>query len=742
MKPGKGFLMVALSLALQAAGAPSPVDAPALRNWAWDTAKAWRCWKLDARGQRQGDPVGFLGLGYAQQTTELLARLGGSPAERRAALLLLGDRPTAQWGPQALAQDRPESRDEAALWLFRHGYRGAGQDPYAYLDPANVVTRPWTQGLGLHLDAAAAPAPGASQSAQAAAGWSFQWIPSPALLPRRQGAAGLPAALEAAPIPSVLLRLRQLRPGLEQLQALAGGAAGLPGTLASGSRAGFWLRQLGPWLRQPPPGLAPLAGREAWVLHYGLDRGFGPAAGTLVFLPGDLPARTSLVLDLLSLNPVAAGPRARTRTWEDGQGGRARVEQVRGAGGVLHILAGPGGTWICDREAPLRAVAFPAPFPTLGERPEWARVAMAAVRPSTQVSLWLLPRLGAGAAFERVALRRRALGLDQPTWPNPAIAKAAPRTGVLTAALGAGPTEVLLKTLLRQDQDPVPTLEPLPSGPLQPTPEQRRDHAREAAALALRRKNQAALAADAAALQAMLDLRGAAFLWRGWVRPPALDPAQAAALQAFQQLRRTDAGKAGRLLRRRRIDAFGGFLEPGLAPELGLALPIRAGQAGNAAQQLARLWPRLFLGRLQHTDYAPGVTVHRVLTEQAFRPAYALCGDTLVLGTDDEAVRDMLAGSMGQAPSLADRASAAYGRAELDGERAAQALSQLLLAYLRANAGGGDPWLEDADAQPSGDDAAAELAASFGPFLGALRALGRQPLALELTAAGFEARPQ
>lgn len=717
------LLAAAVALAAQVLWSQGVLDSQGVRNWAWDQVKSWTYHRKDALGHPIWANVTFFQLSDQEQTAQLLDRLTGRPEERRAALVVLGTRPLEPWLHQALR--RGECRDEVALWLYGHGYQYPGRDPFLYLEPSARLDRPWTQGLGLHLDGAS---------------WRFQWIPSAALLPRKSGGYELPAPLAAAPIPTALIHLAQLRPGLERLRDLAGGEAGVVGALAQGTRAGFLLRHLEPWLRQPPPGLEPLAGREAWVLHYGLARGFAPAAGTLVFLPGNLPARTSLALDILKLNPTSAGARSRTVTWEDGRGGTAQVTQVRGSGGVLSILPVPAGTWISDREEPLRAVAFPTPFPTLGERREWCRVALAALRPETGVSLWILPRLGAGAAFERTALRRRILNLDQPTWANPGIAKAAPRAGVLSAALGAGPTEMLLKAILRHDQEAMPALPALPSGPLAATPEQRQAYEQASAAAAARRKDRDDLHGDLAALQALLDLRGAAFLWNGWTAPPPLTPAQRTVLAAFQALRRTDPEKAAALERNRKIDVYGGFLEPGMSPGLALAIPVQAGKSALAEAQLRKVWPRLFQGTAQSRAYAQGVVLHRTVTDQAFRPAYAIAADTLVLATDDGAAQAMLAGLLGQARTLADLPSGAYGQMELDGARAASDLEFLLLSYLRANHEGRYWWL--GEPEPDGDEASAEVAATFGPFLGALRALGRQGLEVELTAAGFEARPR
>ncbi|MBK9796314.1 MAG: hypothetical protein IPP58_07425 [Holophagaceae bacterium] len=52
--------------------------------------------------------------------------------------------------------------------------------------------------------------------------------------------------------------------------------------------------------------------------------------------------------------------------------------------------------------------------------------------------------------------------------------------------------------------------------------------------------------------------------------------------------------------------------------------------------------------------------------------------DTLVLGTDEAAVKAVAAGLQGQAPTLADGESQAWARMELDGVRTAKELENLL----------------------------------------------------------------
>lgn len=75
---------------------------------------------------------------------------------------------------------------------------------------------------------------------------------------------------------------------------------------------------------------------------------------------------------------------------------------------------------------------------------------------------------------------------------------------------------------------------------------------------------------------------------------------------------------------------------------------------------------------------------------------------------------------------------------ELDGARASKELENLLLAFLRSRTGSGW-WIGETTSE---DDAAAELAFSLGPFLGAVRALGPVRVEWNWTAAGLEGRPR
>ena len=724
----RGLVWMLCALAGQVVPAQGTLGTAATRRWAWDLVKSWRYSKQDARGQSLWENKEFLDLPYDEQTQQLLDRLKGEPSERRAALVVLGERPLARWAPAALG--RPGDLDEVAHFLYQKGYKAPGPDPFAYLEPSSRVERPWTQGLGLHLDGGDA--------------WRFQWISGPALLPRMDAAGILPPALAPATQPTVLLHLARLRPGLARLQALAGGRGGLVSALAEGSRAGFFIKHVEAWLKQASPALAPLADREAWVLHYGLARHeLGPSEGTLVFLPGELPARTRLALALLKLNPVALGPRSRSVTWTGTYGGKAEVTQVRGSGGLLNLGTTAEGTWICDREAPLRAILFPGPAVTLGERPEWCKVALAGMRPRTEVSVWLVPRLGAGAAFERGAVRRKLQGGRQDTWNNPFIAKAAPRGGTLSLALGAGPTERLIQAFFRKDTEaPIadPRLPEIAEGGRNLTPEQQQAYDAELQSAKARREGREALRKEVGAGAGLLDLRGAALFWKGWVAAPPLDAAEKAAQAGFRKLKKEGAYQAARLQGQGKAGFYGGYGEPGMTPSLSLALPIKAGKRAALEASLRTLWSRSFNGRLESREYAKGVQLHRCRTGQAFSPCYALVDETLVLGTDEASVQAVAAGLLGQAPTLADLQNRAFGVAQVDGSSAAADVESLLLAYLRASQGGGPWWF--GEPSPTDDDAAAEVAATFGPFLGAVKALGTRVLELEWTAAGLEARPK
>ena len=692
------------------------------KAWARSEAQNWYVRVKDPKGRDLWTNVKYASLSYNDQTAQLLEHLKDRGSSRRAALVLLGERPLEAWGKTALR--KASDRDEVAHYLYLRGFRFPDKDPYLYLEPGNRLDRPWTHGLGLHLDGTDA--------------WRFQWIPSPVLLSKIDGPSRLPKALERAPQPGVLLRLGHLRPGLERLKGLGGGEGGVSAALAQGTRAGFLLRHLDPWLKQASAALEPLANREAWILHYGVSRdAFGPEAGTLVFIPGDLPTRTKLALELLKLNPLSKGARSRTVDWKGIQ-----ITQVRGAGGVLSLASTPEGTWISDREAPLRALLFPKAQTNLGDRLEWCKVALAALRPETEVSLWVMPRIGADAAFERTAIRRRLQGASQGVWPNPFIAKAAPRTGALALSLGAGPTEVLVSSVLRLDrQEPIldPDMPAFAQGGQALSPEQQKAYQAELQEAKARREGRKGLREELNTLLNSLDLRGAAIHWNGWVEAPALTAAQKTALASFQRMRAEDRYRAMQQQREGKAGFFGGFGEPGMTPSLALAVAVKPGQKAALQAAMTRLLPKLFRGQHQKRPYA-GAEIHRIRTEQAFAPSFAFVNETLVVGTDDASVQAVAAGLMGQAPTLADWQSPAFARAELDGPKVASALESLLLAYLRANGGGPSWWWLEGPS--TSDEAGAEVASTFGPFLGAIRGLGKRGLELDWGPGGLEGRPR
>ncbi|MFZ1376328.1 MAG: hypothetical protein WAS25_07020, partial [Geothrix sp.] len=226
-------------------------------------------------------------------------------------------------------------------------------------------------------------------------------------------------------------------------------------------------------------------------------------------------------------------------------------------------------------------------------------------------------------------------------------------------------------------------------------------------------------------------------LWNGWVSAPALDPAEKASLAELARLRREDPWRAMQAQRDGKIAAFGGFGEPGMTPSLALALPVQGAKKVQVENLLKKLTPRLFKGQNQKQAFGTA-ELHRVMTTQAFRPAWTLVADTLVLGTDEAAVKAVAAGLQGQAPTLADSESKAWARMELDGARTAKELENLLLAFLRSRTGSGW-WIGETT---NGDEAAAELAFSLGPFLGAVRALGPVKIEWNWTPGGLEGRPR
>jgi hypothetical protein len=245
---------------------------------------------------------------------------------------------------------------------------------------------------------------------------------------------------------------------------------------------------------------------------------------------------------------------------------------------------------------------------------------------------------------------------------------------------------------------------------------------------------------DASLALGLLDLRGAAVFWKGWVSPPPLSIAEKAALAEFRKLQKESSYQASRAQSQGRLGFYGGFGEPGMTPSMALALPIQAGKSAFLEAAVKKLWPQLFKGRPENREYAKGILLHRIRTDQSFAPCYAVAGDTLVLGTDEVAVQSVVSGLLGQTTTLADLQSRTYGVAQVDGGSAARDLETLLLTYLRIKEGGGYGWF--GDPASTDDEATAEVASTFGPFLGAVRALGTRTLELEWTSAGLEARPK
>lgn len=591
-------------------------------------------------------------------------------------------------------------------------------------------TRPWVHGVGLHLDGA---------------NWRLQMIPTPAFLPVMTAGEGLPKPLETAPVPSALIRLKQLRPGLQRLADVVGGSEdNLIRTAAAGGRAGFLLRHVQSWMTKAEPALGPLADRPAWILHYGLTRpervgmenrrDIATPQGTLVFIPGPLPKRTELALTLMRLNPFS-GARARKGQLADG----TPVDQVRGSGGVLHLETTPEGTWICDREATLVA-RHQGAWPTLGRSPGWGRVALAGAGQAS-ASLWLIPRQAVGADFENsLATLPKSLDGAFPAATNDLL-KAAPRGSALSGALGSGPTARALQAFFRVDmrfEPPVPSDPTLGGQAIDLSPEQKKSLARAKADGEARVRAQDALRRQLDRLARMLDGQGAAFHWNGWTAAPPLSEAEKAALVEF---RKQGYWTNARKEKMRQAPGFGGYGEPGLTPSFALALPLKGGRSTDADALLAQLFPAAFKGALQSRPIG-SVTLRRMRTVQAFAPSYAIQGNVLILASDDVAASATLAGLQGQAPTLADLPPMGWGQLEWDGPRLAAESEKLLQAYLGAESGKPRRWWEDSSAPQSGDEVAEEVSSTFGPLLDLLRRQGRLRMEMTLGAAGLELRPK
>lgn len=671
-----------------------------------------RTWSTRRNVNHRMVDVAYLSLSREEQR-DFLAGTARNPAyrpNRDAALALLSEWPYDQ-GLSQIDHD-----PEAALAAYRLGLRAPGQDPTAILPWNGKPGRPWAQGMGLHLDPV---------------GWRLQVIPAAAFLETAPSGSGFPSALHRAPAPTVLVHLSQLRPGLDRLAQVAGGPAGnLLKTAGSGSRAGFLVTHVQNWLDKAQGAVGPLELREAWVLHYGRR---GEGAGTLLFLPGNLPARTELTLGLLRLNPFSFTARARKVPLKDG----TLVDSLRASGGQLYLEARPEGTWIADRLQLLEECHRPGVRALLGERQGWGRLAFAGMA-QAPVSLWMLPHAGADAEFECGLLRLAAHPRPLSQAPS-ALAKGAPRGSGLSAALGQGATRVALEALLRTDSafdPPTPSLPAFTDGGSQLSPQQRRDFEGALAQAKRRQEAKRSYRAQVDRLLGVLEGQGAAFHWNGWTPAPPLGDAERAALVAYRKQGFWMDGPT----RRTDTPGYGGYGEPGFTPSVGLVLPLKRGKGPEAEALMKSIFAASFSGAVQSKPFG-SVTLRRARVDQAFAPSYAVLGDLLLVASDDRAAAASLAGLQGQAPTLADLPASAWGLAELDGGRVATELEQLLLAYLGTLSHQPRRWW-DPPIPGSADEVAEEVASTFGPFLDLIRAQGRVTLDLRWTPGGLEAKPR
>ena len=95
----RGFVWTLFVLAAQV-----NLGSMAAKHWAWDQVKSWTFAKKDARRQALWDNRKFLTLIYTEQTEQLIERLSSGDLPRRAALILLGQRPLEQWARAAPAE--------------------------------------------------------------------------------------------------------------------------------------------------------------------------------------------------------------------------------------------------------------------------------------------------------------------------------------------------------------------------------------------------------------------------------------------------------------------------------------------------------------------------------------------------------------------------------------------------------------------------------------------------------------
>ncbi len=603
------------------------------------------------------------------------------------------------------------------LWIGASLCMVVCQALMAQAPPTPVPVRPWVQGAAMHLEAGEA--------------WRLRLLLHPALLREAPKDPGFPKGLGEAPLPTVLIHLQQMRPGLKRLADLAGGSQGpLLMTAAHGPRAGFYLRQARTWLEQASPVLDPLAQREAWLLHYGHDFTSGRMSkdalvGTAVFIPGDLPTRSKFILSLASLNPLSKGVRSRRITLNSTKHGEVQVEQVLGAGGTLNLLFRPEGTWVADRLRVLSAVLDGDGARSFSARPGWGRLALTDMSPSTLASLWLIPRLAASEEFEQAmeALRKRPALAGG----NTRLLKGAPSGATLSAALGSGPLIPLLKALTEPD-DPfeIPIPSPDASEQARWTAQQSQAHQVQASTSLKRSQNRKEFRKELDRLMGTLDAQSLTLAWQGWTPAPPLSESDK------ERLKKGDG--AG---------LFNGRGEPGMTPSLSASVPLKPGRGKDVEAAMNRIFQMAFTGISQSRTEGAGFTLHRVRTHQAFTPAWTLVKDTLVLGSDDRAVAVMAEGLLGRAPTLADLPGETWGAAQLDGDRMAKDVEFLLTSYL-ASLGPMQKawWIPVQGGPPTADDAAAEVAETFGPFLGLLKRQGKIAMVISWSGAGLEVKPK
>jgi hypothetical protein len=355
--------------------------------------------------------------------------------------------------------------------------------------------------------------------------------------------------------------------------------------------------------------------------------------------------------------------------------------------------------------------------------PGWSRMALAGTS-SSLASLWIIPRLAADPAFEQAmeGLKRRPAASTAPT----TLLRGAPGSATLSVALGAGPVAPMLRAMVDPDDAyEIPLPEPDAAEQARWTPQQIQAHQLANAGALRRGKDRKELRKEWDRLFASLNADQAACSWHGWTPAPPLSAAE------------KESAKRGES-----SGLYGGRGEPGMTPSLAAAVPVKEGRSKEAEAALARIFQMAFKGASQTRAEAAGYTLHRIRTTQAFTPAWALVKDMVVVGSDDRAVASVAEGLLGRASTLADAPTQAWGAAQLDGEHLAKDLEYLLASYLSTQRRSSARWLPVADTPRTADDAAAEVAETFGPFLGLLKRQGKVPMTLAWTAAGFEVRPK